>query len=84
MPTSLAALIVTLQPILTNALSGPILNEKVSKKQWTGVFLGFGGASIVLGLDIGSDIPLLGFIASKRDCSLKEVYDEFGLDLNQE
>ena len=33
MPTSLAALIVTLQPILTNALSGPILNEKVSKKQ---------------------------------------------------
>ena len=64
MPTSLAALIVTLQPILTNALSGPILNEKVSKKQWTGVFLGFGGASIVLGLDIGSDIPFLGFIAS--------------------
>ena len=64
MPTSLAALIVTLQPILTNALSGPILNEKVSKKQWAGVFLGFGGASIVLGLDIGSDIPFLGFIAA--------------------
>ncbi len=64
MPTSLAALIVTLQPILTNALSGPILNEKVSKKQWAGVFLGFGGASIVLGLDIGSDIPFLGFIAT--------------------
>ena len=33
MPTGIAALIVTLQPILTNALSGPILNEKVSKKQ---------------------------------------------------
>ena len=64
MPTSLAALIVTLQPILTNALSGPILNEKVSKKQWAGVFLGFGGASIVLGFDIGSDIPFLGFIAT--------------------
>ena len=30
MPTGIAALIVTLQPILTNALSGPILNEKVS------------------------------------------------------
>ena len=28
MPTGIAALIVTLQPILTNALSGPILNEK--------------------------------------------------------
>ena len=30
MPTSIAALIVTLQPILTNILSGPILNEKVT------------------------------------------------------
>jgi drug/metabolite transporter (DMT)-like permease len=34
-------LIVTLQPILTNALSGPILNEKVTIKQWIGVLLGF-------------------------------------------
>ena len=33
MPTGIAALIVTLQPILTNALSGPILNEKVTTKQ---------------------------------------------------
>ena len=41
MPTSLAALIVTLQPILTNILSGPLLNEKVTLQQWVGV-LGFG------------------------------------------
>ena len=33
MPTAIAALIVTLQPVLTNALSDPILNEKVSAKQ---------------------------------------------------
>src|SRR5210317_1916044 len=39
MPTGIAALIVTLQPILTNALSGPILNEKVSTKQWVGDLL---------------------------------------------
>ena len=64
MPTSIAALIVTLQPILTNALSGPILQEKVSTKQWIGVLLGFGGASLVLGLDIGSGIPLLGLVAT--------------------
>ena len=63
MPTGIAALIVTLQPILTNALSGPILNEKVSNKQWIGVLLGFLGAAIVLGFDIGTDIPLLGLIA---------------------
>ena len=64
MPASIAALIVTLQPILTNILSGPILKEKVTIKQWAGIFLGFIGATLVLGLDIGSDIPLLGLIAT--------------------
>ena len=64
MPTGIAALIVTLQPILTNALSGPILNEKVSLKQWIGVLLGFSGAVMVLGFDIGSEIPTIGLIAT--------------------
>ena len=64
MPTGIAALIVTLQPILTNALSGPILGEKVTIKQWIGVLLGFLGAALVLGLDVGSDIPLLGLVAT--------------------
>ena len=64
MPTAIAALIVTLQPVLTNALSGPILNEKVSAKQWIGVLLGFTGAGLVLGFDIGSKIPLAGLIAT--------------------
>ena len=64
MPTGLAALIVTLQPILTNALSGPILKEQVSIKQWTGVLLGFVGASLVLGFEIGSKIPTAGLIAT--------------------
>ena len=64
MPTGIAALIVTLQPILTNILSGPILNEKVSIKQWIGVFLGFVGALFVLGFDVGSEIPKLGLIAT--------------------
>ena len=64
MPTGIAALIVTLQPVLTNVLSGPILNEKVTSKQWIGVLLGFVGAALVLGLDIGSDIPLMGLVAT--------------------
>ena len=64
MPTAIAALIVTLQPVLTNALSGPILNEKVSAKQWSGVLLGFAGAGLVLGFDIGSKIPTNGLIAT--------------------
>ena len=64
MPTGIAALIVTLQPILTNALSGPILNEKVSIKQWIGVLLGFSGAVMVLGFDIGNEIPTTGLVAT--------------------
>ena len=64
MPTGIAALIVTLQPILTNALSGPILNEKVTTKQWVGVLLGFSGAIIVIGFDIGSNIPVIGLVAT--------------------
>ena len=64
MPTGIAALIVTLQPILTNLLSGPILGEEVTMKQWFGVLLGFVGAGLVLGFDVGSGIPLLGLIAT--------------------
>ena len=64
MPTGIAALIVTLQPVLTNLLSGPILNEKVTLKQWIGGLLGFLGATLVLGFDVGSGIPLLGLIAT--------------------
>ena len=64
MPTGIAALIVTLQPILTNALAGKFLNEKVTFKQWIGVILGFIGAALVLGFDIGSSLPVLGVIAS--------------------
>ena len=37
---------------------------KVTAKQWIGVLLGFIGAAIVLGFDIGSDIPLLELIAT--------------------
>ena len=64
MPTGIAALIVTLQPILTNALAEKFLGEKISIKQWIGVVLGFIGAALVLGFDIGKSIPAFGVIAS--------------------
>ena len=63
-PTGITALIVTMQPILTNALAGPILNEKVGWRQWVGVILGFTGAAIVLGFDLGESLPFVGIIAS--------------------
>ncbi len=64
LPTGIAALIVTLQPILTNALAGPILKEKVTWKQWTGVILGFVGAALVIGFDIGSSLPTIGILSA--------------------
>ena len=61
---TLSALIVGLQPVLTNILSGPILKEKVTFTQWMGILLGFIGTVLVIGLDIGKSIPVLGIIAS--------------------
>ena len=64
MPTGITALIVTLQPVLTNILAGPLLNEKIFKSQWIGMVLGFIGAFLVLGLDIGNTLPINGVIAA--------------------
>jgi len=61
---TLSALIVGLQPVLTNILSGPILKEKVTITQWIGILLGLIGTILVIGLDIGKTIPVLGIIAS--------------------
>ena len=63
LPVNVAALIVTLQPVLTNALAGKFLNEQVQLQQWLGVMLGFIGATLVIGLDIGEDLPTDGIIA---------------------
>ncbi len=64
MPTGITALIVTLQPVLTNILAGPLLNERILNSQWIGMSLGFIGAFLVLGFDIGSKLPLNGVIAA--------------------
>ncbi len=61
---TLSALIVGLQPVLTNILSGPILKERVTIIQWIGIILGFIGTILVIGLDIGKSIPTLGIISS--------------------
>ena len=61
---TLSALIVGLQPILTNIFSGPVLKERVTLVQWIGITLGFIGTVLVIGYDIGKTIPFLGVIAS--------------------
>ena len=62
LPASIAALIVSMQPILTNIFAGPVLKEMVTWRQWLGIFLGFFGAILVLGYDVGVNIPINGLI----------------------
>ena len=62
MPAATAALIVSLQPVITALLAGPVLGEQIGLRQGLGTILGFLGAGFVIGLDIGSAIPLSGVI----------------------
>lgn len=48
MPAGIAALIVSLQPILTSLLSGPLLGERLAPRHWMGLALGLAGAVLVL------------------------------------
>ena len=64
MPAAIVALIVTLQPILTNILSGPLFNEKITWKQWLGITLGFLGSLLVLGIDFENELPFEGVLIS--------------------
>ena len=61
-PTGVVALIVTLQPILTNLLAGPIYKEEINWKQWVGIIFGFFGALLVLGIDYSGKYPNVGII----------------------
>lgn len=48
MPAGLSALIVALQPLLTAALVGPLLGERVGPRQVAGLLLGLLGVGLVL------------------------------------
>ncbi|MGE5147492.1 MAG: DMT family transporter [Candidatus Eiseniibacteriota bacterium] len=47
-PAGLAALIVGIQPLLTAALVGPMLGERVTPRQWLGFVLGLVGVALVV------------------------------------
>ncbi|MBE7197684.1 MAG: DMT family transporter [Parafilimonas terrae] len=53
LPAGIAALVGSLQPLLTASLAGPILGERVSLRRGVGIALGFLGAGLVL-------VPKLG------------------------
>ncbi len=80
----LSALIVGLQPALTACVVGPLLNERVTPRQWLGVLLGFVGVVLVVAnrMEVGAGawtgiglaaIALLGITAGtlyqKRFCA---------------
>jgi drug/metabolite transporter (DMT)-like permease len=48
LPAGISALVAGLQPLVTGALAGPLLGEHVSPRRWTGIGIGFLGASLVV------------------------------------
>lgn len=48
LPAGMAALIAGLQPVLTAAIAGPLLGERLKMLQWLGVLLGFVGLTMVI------------------------------------
>jgi drug/metabolite transporter (DMT)-like permease len=64
-PAGLSALIVGLQPLVTAAVVGPVLGERVRVRQWVGLALGFVGVTLVLVGRLGQayDHPL-GYFAA--------------------
>jgi drug/metabolite transporter (DMT)-like permease len=54
LPAGIAALVGSLQPLLTATLAGPVLGEPVSRRRWLGIGTGFAGALLVLAPKIGA------------------------------
>jgi drug/metabolite transporter (DMT)-like permease len=48
LPAGISALVAGLQPLVTGILAGPLLGERVSGRRWTGIGIGFLGASLVV------------------------------------
>jgi drug/metabolite transporter (DMT)-like permease len=48
MPAGVIALVVGLQPIVTAFAAAPLLGERVTRVQWLGLILGFGGVVLVM------------------------------------
>ena len=57
LPAGIAALVGSLQPLLTAAASEPLLGERVGPRRWAGIGLGFLGAGLVLAPKLGALDP---------------------------
>jgi len=48
MSAGITALVLALQPLVTAVVAGPFIGERLSRWQWTGVFLGLAGVALVV------------------------------------
>ena len=55
LPAGISALVVGMQPLLTGALAGALLGERVSSRQWAGLAWGFAGVALVVGSKVSVD-----------------------------
>ena len=65
LPAGIAAIIVSLQPLVSASLVAPLLGERVEARHWIGLVLGLTGTSIVLlpGTQLGSTEIRLDMLA---------------------
>ena len=55
MPAGLSAMVIGLQPLTMALFAGVMLGERVSKRQWLGLFMGLAGLYLVLGEQFSVD-----------------------------
>ena len=61
MPAGIASLIVGVQPLLTAVLAGPLLGERLTRRELAGFVLGFIGLALVVGKSFSrGQLPLVG------------------------
>lgn len=51
-PSGTTALVAALQPIVATAAAGSLLDERVNRRQWAGLWIGLAGVSVVVGGDL--------------------------------
>ena len=61
LPAGITALIVGMQPLLTACGAGWVLGERVTRRQWLGLALGFAGVALVVANKLGK-LPLAAMV----------------------
>ena len=64
LPAGFAALVVSLQPILTSTLANRLFGEKVAPRQWLGLALGVAGVYLVVQGRTEGDAPLIAWASA--------------------